>query len=133
MNKSLIVVFLLLFNTSCDWLQEDKPLSVDDPLVVAAAQTRLERYMSIKIGICREKMLEQAEMKVDSIISELIEDYRQDTTYFPTIPERPEFPEKLMPDSRLKLQPIIDSIPPKISPKSKQDTIQSIKDSLSEN
>jgi hypothetical protein len=133
MNKSLSLVFLLLFISSCEWLQEDAPLTVDDPLVVAAAQTRLERYMSIKIASCRENMLEQAEMKVDSIISELIEDYRQDTTYFPPIPKRPEFPEKLMPDSRLKLQPIIDSIPSKIGPKSQQDSIKSSIDSSPKN
>lgn len=112
MNKFFYIIFACIFCHSCGWLQEDPPLTVDDPIVIAAAHARLQQYINIRISMCREDLLEEAEIKVDSIITELIEEYMQDTIYFPVKPVRPDFPEKLKPDSSLTPKPIFDSIPP---------------------
>ena len=112
MRKFSYIICASIFCHSCGWLQEDPPLTVDDPIVIAAAQARLQQYIDVRIEMCREDLLEEAEIKVDSIITELIEQYMQDTIYFPVKPVRPDFPDKLKPDSSLNPKPIFDSIPP---------------------
>lgn len=133
MKKCWFCLFFICSGLSCEWLREDPPLTVDDPIVIAAAQARLQQYIDIKITDCREDMLEQAEMKVDSIITELIEDYMMDTIYFPYKPERPAFPEKLKLDSSLIPKPIIDSLPSRIKTKSQPDSIKIMADTTKQN
>jgi hypothetical protein len=109
--RRLVLIFGFAFCFSaCGWLQEE-PLSKDDPVVIAAAQKRLENFIQIQLKRCRLNMMEKAEAKVDSLITELIEDYIQDTVFFPKIPVRPIFPKKLAADTSLIPKPLFDSLP----------------------
>ena len=128
-----MLLFLCLILSSCSWLQEDEPLTVDDPIVIAAAQERLQKYVNIKIENCREEMLEQAEIKVDSMITELIEKYMNDTIYFPPKPIKPDFPKKLNPDTSLTPKPILDFVPAQLNPVPNPDSQKSMTDTLQDN
>jgi hypothetical protein len=125
-----VMIGLALGLSACGWLQEE-PLTEEDPVVVAAAQKRLENFIKIKLKRCRIDMMEKAEAKVDSLITELIEDYIQDTVFFPKIPSRPKFPNKLFADTSLIPKPLFDSLPKQKRNSTHADTLE--KTSLKKN
>ena len=112
MKKGLIIIMLAGLATSCNLFFEEPPPSIDDPRIIAKATKRIKDYTDQKQVSCINRINRDAEIHVDSTITNLIDQYLTNGTYFPPKPQRPDLPKRLELDTSLKPIPIFkDSLP----------------------
>ena len=136
MREWLYILLLVVGCYSCNILWDKPPPSIDDQIIVDKAQERLNTYIRQKKETCFNNIIEEAEIHIDTTITNLIDQYIKDTTYFPPRPQRPDRPNPLEVDSNFRPEPIFkDSLKTRINLKRKtgkvkKDTIVFIKDSV---
>ena len=129
MKKYAIILLLFTVLTSCNILWEKPPPTVEDQVIIDQAQRRLSTYIRQKKETCFNNIIDEAEVHVDTTITNLIDQYIKDTTYFPPRPDRPVRPGALELDSSFRPEPIFkDSLRTRI--KMKRDNASRIPDTL---
>ncbi|NNF33904.1 MAG: hypothetical protein HKN68_07335 [Saprospiraceae bacterium] len=129
MRQWLYILLLCVGCYSCNILWDKPPPTIDDQIIVDRAQERLNTYIRQKRETCFNNIIEEAEIHIDTTITNLIDQYIKDTTYFPPRPERPDRPDPLEVDSNFRPEPIFkDSLRTRI--KMKRDTVVIKSDTL---
>ena len=106
----IFILFSILFSLSCDLLIEEKPPSIDDPRVIRAAQKRVEDFKTRRLVTCRQEIVQDAEVHVDTTLARLIDRHLADLFDFPDRPERPLWPDPVNIDSGFVAAPLFDSL-----------------------
>ncbi len=104
------LLYILIFScfSSCKLIFKDPPATINDAHIIAEAQKRLDRYASRKKVNCRNRVIEDAIMHVDTIISQRFDRLTAVKNDFPEQPQRPEKPEGLVIDSFFTPTPLLE-------------------------
>ena len=123
------IAIMFLF-AGCNLFFEEPPPSIEDPRIVNTANERLQRYIDQKQESCYNRINLDAEIHIDSTITNLIDRYLMEGVKFPPKPTRPGLPSKLEIDTSFLPTPIFkDSL--KFSPRERRDTAIQMPDTLS--
>ena len=104
--KRIFYLYIILSLGSCKLIFKEPPATIDDPRIIAEAKKRLDRYTARKKANCRERVIEEAIIHVDTIITQRFEALLNASESFPDRPDRPERPERLEIDSFFKPEPL---------------------------
>ncbi len=105
--RALLYILMITCLCNCKLIFKEPPATIDDQRIVAEAQKRLDRYASRKKTNCRNRVIEDAIMHVDTIISQRFDRLTSVQDAFPLQPERPEKPEGLDIDSFFTPTPLV--------------------------
>jgi len=100
--KWILILFLVL--SSC---RGDRKALVD-PIIQMRIESRVKEFQDLEYQKCREKILEQAIQKVDSLLRENPVMIHIDTMGRPKKPQKPQEPTLLIPKDTVPLKPLIN-------------------------
>ena len=114
MRKNISTLFIGLFLCAGIFMSfQDTERSVKiQQLVDKEVDKRIENYRNIRMKKCKEKILETAGKRADSIIIARAKEMKvlQDTLQRPIAPGRPDRPELLPPIDSSSPAPLLDSL-----------------------
>ena len=104
-NSSLLLISLIVCAGMLMSFQETDHATIIQNLITKEVNERIEKYRSIKIKKCREKILATADLRADSIIIARSRNLKilQDSISRPIAPDRPIPP--------ILLEPLDSSLP----------------------
>ncbi|HHH50175.1 MAG TPA: hypothetical protein ENK52_04270 [Saprospiraceae bacterium] len=115
-EKLLLIIFLasialLLFNSFALTEQQMKVLE-KDPQVLEKFNERISEYIRVRNESCRKEVLEEANLRVDSILLAISRATKQKSLDRPPRPEKPPRPEMIQIKDTSPIQPLweMDSI-----------------------
>lgn len=77
------------------------------PLVQQKLQEKLDKFKRTILEKCKREAIEEAEIFVDSLVSEELMIQARDTIFFPAKPIRPRLPKKIILNDSTTIDPII--------------------------
>lgn len=103
----LVLFFIYSFAQADDVKPVSKPANKTSSLVERKIQEKLEKFEKTILDRCRQEAIDDAEIFVDSLVSEEIKLHGGDTLYFPSKPTRPGLPEKITLNDSTAIIPIL--------------------------
>ena len=102
--KELIIWFVLLFTTSCQ-METNDPID-KQTLIAIEVNKKLEKYEKTVLKKCREQVLEDAVLVVDSILIARAKAQR-DTSSKPPKPDKPDRPAIIAIEDTSEIAPLL--------------------------
>lgn len=107
MRNILLISFAIGSLVLMSFYQKDTLKEPTPTLVQKAFEEKISIFLQNRKEKCLEKILEDAEAYVDSIIISEINVKLLDTLIFPEKPLRPDFPSKIILNDSTKIEPIV--------------------------
>ena len=121
-EKIFLIVFLTSILFSFALTPEEMKVLEKDPQVLEKLNERLSEYTRIRNKSCRKKVLEEANLRVDSMLLTISRTAKQEALDKPPLPEKPAHPEIIEIKDTSPIQPLweIDSLNNKIQKERKK-------------
>ncbi|MFT4533699.1 MAG: hypothetical protein ACI9P5_001050 [Saprospiraceae bacterium] len=103
----LCMTFLFSFSQSDEVKVRNDSDSAISPLVQQKLQEKLDKFKKTILEKCKREAIQEAEIFVDSLVSEELMLQENNKTSFPAKPIRPGLPHKIILNDSTKIDPII--------------------------